>query len=93
NRIKKHLEQAYLFESSLIKSHSECDYVVKFCGPLVEKTFKNPSVIPHWGDTIPGSLLSLGVKMKMDLRLIAINNSKLQDHGYGEVARECSTPK
>ncbi|KAI8641584.1 hypothetical protein BD408DRAFT_204768 [Parasitella parasitica] len=45
------------------------------------------------GDTIPGSLLSLGVKMKMDLRLITINNSKLQDHGYGEVAKECSTPK
>lgn len=45
------------------------------------------------GDTIPGSLLSLGVKMKMDLRLITINNSKLQDHGYGEIAKECSTPK
>ncbi|GAA5802140.1 hypothetical protein HPULCUR_007601 [Helicostylum pulchrum] len=91
--IKKHLEEAYLFESSLIKSYSECDYVVKFWGPLVEKAFKNSSIIPHWGDTIPGSLLSLGVKMKMDLRLIAINNSKLQDHGYGEVAKECSTPK
>lgn len=31
--------------------------------------------------------------MKMDLRLIAINNSKLQDHGYGEVAKECSALK
>lgn len=31
--------------------------------------------------------------MKMDLRLISINSSKLQDHGYGEVTKECSTPK
>lgn len=31
--------------------------------------------------------------MKMDLRSITINNSKLQGHGYGEIAKECSTPK
>lgn len=48
NRIKKHLEQAYLFEKSLVKSYSECDYVVKFWGPLVEKVFKTTSIIPHW---------------------------------------------
>ncbi|KAL9550722.1 hypothetical protein PS6_005384 [Mucor atramentarius] len=29
----------------------------------------------------------------MDLRSITINNSKLQGHGYGEIAKECSTPK
>ncbi|CAO0798235.1 unnamed protein product [Mucor circinelloides] len=91
--IKKHLEQAYLFEKSLVKSYSECDYVVKFWGPLVEKVFKTTSIIPHWGDTIPGSITSLGMKMKMDLRLVVTNSSELQDHDYGEVAKECSTSK
>lgn len=31
--------------------------------------------------------------MKMDLRLVVTNSSELQDHGYGEVAKECSTSK
>ncbi|KAG1450679.1 hypothetical protein G6F46_010378 [Rhizopus delemar] len=92
-KIKKHLEQAYLFEKSLVKSYSECDYVVKFWGPLVEKVFKNTSIIPHWGDKIPGSIISLGMKMKMALRLVVTNSSELHDHGYGEVAKECSTSK
>ncbi|KAG1043182.1 hypothetical protein G6F43_011716 [Rhizopus delemar] len=92
-KIKKHLEQAYLFEKSLVKSCSECDYVVKFWGPLVEKVFKNTSIIPHWGDKIPGSIISLGMKMKMALHLVVTNSSELHDHGYGEVAKECSTSK
>lgn len=33
------------------------------------------------------------MKMKMDLRLVVTNSSELQDHGYGEVAKECSTSK
>ncbi|KAG2235354.1 hypothetical protein INT48_004973, partial [Thamnidium elegans] len=91
--LKKHLEEAHLFEIPLINSFSECDYVVKFWGPLVEKGFKNTSIIPHWGDTFPGSLLTLGIRMKMDLRLIAIDKNQFEDHGYGEVAKQGSVPK
>lgn len=45
------------------------------------------------GDTLPGSLLTLGIKMKMDLRLIATDKNQCEDHGYGEVAKQCSVPK
>lgn len=33
------------------------------------------------------------MKMKMALRLVVTNSSELHDHGYGEVAKECSTSK
>jgi hypothetical protein len=33
------------------------------------------------------------MKMKMDLCLVVTNSSELQDHGYGKVAKECSTSK
>ncbi|KAI8377364.1 hypothetical protein BD560DRAFT_462565 [Blakeslea trispora] len=69
--IKKHLEQAFLFESSLIKLYSECGYVVKFWGPLIEKAFKYSPIIPSLvikGDTIPGSLLLLWTIAMVKLR-------------------------
>lgn len=73
---------------------SEYDYVVKFWGPLIEKAFKNSSRIPHWGDTVSNPLLSMGIKMKMDLRFITTTyNKETEDHGYGEFAKECSSPK
>ncbi|KAI8081917.1 uncharacterized protein B0P05DRAFT_570998 [Gilbertella persicaria] len=31
--------------------------------------------------------------MKMDLRLIAIDKNQCENHGYGEVAKQCSVPK
>lgn len=31
--------------------------------------------------------------MEMDLRLIAIDKTQLEDHGYGEVAKQCSVLK
>lgn len=44
-------------------------------------------------NTVPDSIISLGMKMKMDLCLVVTNSSELQDHGYGEVAKERSTSK
>lgn len=45
-------------------------------------------------DTIPGSLLFLGVKLKMGLRLTAVNNCEpLEDHAYGEFTRKCTVSK
>ncbi|KAG1113763.1 hypothetical protein G6F42_014372 [Rhizopus arrhizus] len=67
---------------------------LKFWSPLVEKVFRNTSIIPHWGDTIPGSLNALGISMKMDLRLVAaLPKKRLSDHSYGEFSRFVSEPK
>ncbi|KAI9342414.1 hypothetical protein BD770DRAFT_329744, partial [Pilaira anomala] len=93
NRLKKHLEKARLFESSLIDTFSERGRVVRFWGPLIEKVFKGSSIIPHWGDTLPGSLITLGIKMKMDLRLINVDKKLCKDNGYGEFTKQCSVPK
>lgn len=40
---------------------------------------KDSSVIPHWEDTLPGSLISVGVKMKIDLHLVAVEQRKTTD--------------
>ncbi|KAI7867571.1 hypothetical protein BDF14DRAFT_1802310 [Spinellus fusiger] len=46
--LKKHMNEAYLFESQMVQSYSECDFLVKFWSPLVEKVFRNTSITPHW---------------------------------------------
>ncbi|KAG0938402.1 hypothetical protein G6F57_006749 [Rhizopus arrhizus] len=51
------------------------------------------SVLKFVGDTIPGSLVSFEVKMKMDLRLTCTHNFNLQNHGYGEIAKKVSKLK
>lgn len=46
------------------------------------------------GNTKPDSLTSLGIHMKMNLRLIAIPLSKFVSHnGYGKIVRLVSGPK
>lgn len=92
--LKKHMEQAHLFESQFVDSYSEWDYVVKTWGPLIEKAFKKSNVIPHRDDTILSSLLAIGVKMKMDLHFVVTDAAQaIADHGFGEMAKECSLPK
>ncbi|KAL9544076.1 hypothetical protein MBANPS3_007814 [Mucor bainieri] len=92
--LKKHLEQPFLFENNLVKKMSECDFIVKLWGPLIEKAFKSSSVIPHWGDTLPASLVSVGVKMRMDLRLVSVGRSpRFHDTAFGEFAKNVSSSK
>ncbi|KAI8087149.1 hypothetical protein BDF21DRAFT_335834, partial [Thamnidium elegans] len=80
----------YLFGSEVIKSFSECDYLAKFWLPLIEKLCINSGIIPHWGDTQPATLISQGIQMKMDLRLVSIASKVYKDlssdHGSGEFA-------
>ncbi|KAI7867564.1 hypothetical protein BDF14DRAFT_1983690 [Spinellus fusiger] len=92
--LKKHMNEAYLFESQMVQSYSECDFLVKFWSPLVEKVFRNTSITPHWGDTTPNSLTALGINMKMDLRLVTASpNRQLSDNGYGEFSKLVSEQK
>lgn len=45
-------------------------------------------------DTIPSFLLTIGVKMKMDLCFVVTDAAQaIADHGFGEMAKECSLPK
>lgn len=48
----------------------------------------------RWGHTIASSLLAMGVKTKMDLRLVSASASQTkEDLGSGEMVKECSLPK
>ncbi|CAO3656636.1 unnamed protein product [Mucor fragilis] len=67
--------------------------IVKFWSPLIEKAFKDASIISYWGDTITSSLISIGVEIKMSLRLIAVIDEQSEDHGYGELAKQSSAPR
>ncbi|KAG1440865.1 hypothetical protein G6F56_011740 [Rhizopus delemar] len=42
---------AELFDVNKLKDMSECDYIVKFWGRLIELVFTKTGMSPHWGDT------------------------------------------
>ncbi|KAI7894959.1 uncharacterized protein EV154DRAFT_548550 [Mucor mucedo] len=45
--LKKHIEE-YIFDSEVIKTFTEGDYLAKFWSPIIEKLFRNSGIIPHW---------------------------------------------
>ncbi|ORX58067.1 hypothetical protein DM01DRAFT_1343982 [Hesseltinella vesiculosa] len=36
----------------------EQDFVIKFWAPIIETSFRQTSIVPRWGETIPGLLLA-----------------------------------
>lgn len=85
-----------LFEIDELKAMSENDYIVKFWGRLIELTFENTSLYPHWGYTVSEVCKRNNSKMKMDLRVLCnamTNSNEKDDVSLGEFAKNVTNGK
>ncbi|KAI7859420.1 hypothetical protein BDC45DRAFT_564230 [Circinella umbellata] len=89
--IKVHLYGSSIFDDSSF--NSEQDYVIKIWSNLVEAIFRETGIVPHWDDTVSGTVLTYGLTIKLDLRLLDIINKSSPDYAIGEFAKDVYSHK
>ncbi|KAF7720618.1 hypothetical protein EC973_006928 [Apophysomyces ossiformis] len=85
-----------VFTRGITEKLSECSFIVKIWGPLIEKTMMGTEILIQWGDTIPSTFKAVDAQVKprkLDLRLMCMATEIDADVGVGEFSRSVKHPK
>lgn len=93
--LSMHLDRPWLFDKQNIANYSKADFMYKFWAYVFELSlgYKH-NVVLRWDDTISTSCKKAGHKMKLDLRLVFVEeDGPAIDTCTGEMARKASMKK
>lgn len=90
-----HLDRPWLFYQQNTANYSEADYIYKFWAYVFKLSLDyKPNVVLRWGDTISTSCKKAGRKLKLDLKLVFVEeNVHAVDTCTGEMAKKATVEK
>ncbi|KAG2224592.1 hypothetical protein INT45_003732 [Circinella minor] len=96
--VELHAYDNLVFNAGIIVKFSQCSYIVKIWGPLIEKTMAGTDILSQWGDTVPDNFNGKDNRQikprKMDLRLMCMaTDIATVDLGVGEFAKSVRCTK
>ncbi|KAG0162407.1 hypothetical protein DFQ30_002101, partial [Apophysomyces sp. BC1015] len=93
--LRIHSEKPWSFSSESLNRYSEFDLQVKFWGYVFETYLgRNRHVILNWGDTMSDTCKRVGLRFKLDLRLLVLKEDEtVADGVIGEVAKKATKAK
>ncbi|KAI8380135.1 hypothetical protein BD560DRAFT_388662 [Blakeslea trispora] len=94
-RLRVHVEKPWVFSSENLKRYSEFDLQVKFWGYIFELYLgQHRHIILHWGDTMSNTCKNVGLRFKLDLRVLILREDEtVVDGATGEIARKATKAK
>ncbi|KAG0854113.1 hypothetical protein G6F26_007874 [Rhizopus arrhizus] len=93
--LRTHVERPWVFSSENLKRYSEFDLQVKFWGYIFELYLgQHRHIILHWGDTMSDTCKNVGLRFKLDLRVLILRKDEtVVDGASGEIARKATKAK
>ncbi|KAI9271567.1 hypothetical protein BDA99DRAFT_500416 [Phascolomyces articulosus] len=93
--LRAHVEKPWVFSSENLKRYSEFDLQVKFWGYIFELYLgQYRHIILHWGDTMSNTCKNMGLRFKLDLRILILREDEaVVDGATGEIARKATKAK
>ncbi|CAO3703905.1 unnamed protein product [Rhizopus stolonifer] len=93
--LRAHVERPWVFSSENLKRYSEFDLQVKFWGYIFELYLgQYRHIILHWGDTMSSTCKNVGLRFKLDLRILILRGDETVVNGAtGEIARKATKAK
>ncbi|KAI8968321.1 hypothetical protein BDF20DRAFT_981414 [Mycotypha africana] len=93
--LRAHVEKPWVFSSENLKRYSEFDLQVKFWGYIFELYLgQYRHIILHWGDTMSNTCKNVGLRFKLDLRVLILREDEtVVDGATGEIARKATKAK
>ncbi|KAG1308984.1 hypothetical protein G6F64_005653 [Rhizopus arrhizus] len=98
--LRTHVERPWVFSSENLKRYSEFDLQVKFWGYIFElylgqhRHLTLSFVSPFRGDTMSNTCKNMGLRFKLDLRVLILSKDEMViDGATGEIARKATKAK
>ncbi|GAA5808890.1 hypothetical protein MFLAVUS_002289 [Mucor flavus] len=93
--LRIHHEKPWYFSSENLKRYPEFDFQMKFWGYMFETYLgRNRHIVLQWGDTMSNTCKKVGLRFKLDLRLLILKDDEsISDGATGEVARKATKRK
>ncbi|KAK4517443.1 uncharacterized protein ATC70_000779 [Mucor velutinosus] len=93
--LRTHVERPWMFSNENLKRYSEFDLQVKFWGYIFESYLGQcRHIILHWGDTMSNTCKNMGLRFKLDLRVLILREDEMVvDGATGEIARKATKAK